>query len=71
MKIQVSLWFRIIWSESSLGAFRITNNAKCLHADDEDSDQTAEMRSLIWAIVKTRLLKYTENFTTKKMKIFR
>ena len=32
---------------SSLGVFRIAMTAKFLHADNEDSNQTARMRSLI------------------------
>ena len=46
-KIQISLRIRAVWSESSLGAFCIVKDAKFLHADNEDSDQTARMRRLI------------------------
>ena len=38
-KIQISLRIRAVWSESSLCAFWIVNNAKILHADNEHSDQ--------------------------------
>ena len=39
-KIQISLRIRAVWSDSSLGTFWITNEAKFLHVDNEDSDQT-------------------------------
>ena len=39
-------------SESSLGAFWIAQDAKVLHVDKEDSDQTAHPRSLIWIFVE-------------------
>ena len=50
-KIQISLRIRAGWSESSLGAFWIAKDAKFLHADNEDSNQTARMRRLIWVFV--------------------
>ena len=50
-KVQVSLRFRAVWSESSTNAFWIAKNAKFLHADNKDSDQTAWMRRLIWVLV--------------------
>ena len=50
-KIQISLRIRAVWSESSLGAFWIAMDAKLLHADNENSDQTEWMRRLIWVIV--------------------
>ena len=40
-----------VWSESSLGAFWIIKNAEFLHADKEDSDQTARTFRLILAFV--------------------
>ena len=46
-KIQMNLHFRTVWSESSFSALRIPKDAKFLLADNEDSDQTARMRSLI------------------------
>ena len=45
--IQISLCTTAVQSESSLGVFLITKDAKFLHADNEDSDQTARMRRLI------------------------
>ena len=48
VKIQISLRVRAVWSESSFGAFWIAKDAKFLHADNEDSDQTAQVRRLIW-----------------------
>ena len=50
-KIQISLRIRAVWSESSLGAFWLAKDGKFLHADNEDSDQTARMSRLIWVIV--------------------
>ena len=47
-KIQISLRIRAGWSESSLGAIWIAKDAKFLHADNEDSDQTARMCRSIW-----------------------
>ena len=47
-KIQISLRVRAVWSESSPGAFWIAQDAYFLHADNEDSNQTARMRRLIW-----------------------
>ena len=58
-KNQIRLRIRAVWSESSLVAFRIAKDAKFLHADSEDSDQTVRMRSLIWVFVGcTRLSLY-------------
>ena len=51
-KIQISLRIRAVWSESSLGTFWKAMDAKCLRADNEDSDQTALMRKLIWIFVE-------------------
>ena len=50
-KIQISLCVCVVWSESSLGAFRITNDAKFLHSDNEYSDQIAMMGKLTWVFV--------------------
>ena len=50
-KILISLRIREVWSESSLGAFWVAKAAKFLHADNEDSDQIAQRRSLIWVFV--------------------
>ena len=49
--IQISLRIRAVWSESSPAAFWIAKDAKFLHWDNEDSDQTARMRILIWVFV--------------------
>ena len=46
-KIQISLRIRAVLSESSLGALWIDKGAKCLHADDKDSDQTARNLVLV------------------------
>ena len=51
-KIQMSLRTRTLGSESSLAAFCITKYAKFLHAENEDSDQTARMRRLICVFVE-------------------
>ena len=51
VKIQISLRTHTVRSESSLGTFWIALDAKFLHADNEDSDQTARMRRLIWVFV--------------------
>ena len=51
-KIQISLRFCAVRSESSVGAFLIDKDANILHAYNEDSYQTARMRSdlsLRWA----------------------
>ena len=39
------------WPESSLGAFWIAKDTKVFHADNEDSNQTARMRSLVRVFV--------------------
>ena len=39
VKIKISLRIRAGWSESSLGAIRITKDAKFLHVDNEYCDQ--------------------------------
>ena len=51
VKILIRLRMRAVWSESSLGASWIAKGAKFLHADNEDSDQTARLRRLIWVFV--------------------
>ena len=62
-KIQISLRIRAVWSESSLGAFGIANDANFLNRDNKDSDQTVKMRRPIWVYVgrtcqKVRFLTY-------------
>ena len=47
-KIQISLRMRAVWSESSLSAWRYFASLAIQKAPSEDSDQTAQMRSLIW-----------------------
>ena len=42
VKIPVSPRIRAVWSETSLGAFQIVNDAKFLPADNEDYDQAAQ-----------------------------
>ena len=55
-KILISLRIRAVWSESSLGAILIAKDA-VFHADNEDSDQTARMRRMIWVFVFRTCLK--------------
>ena len=43
-----SLCIRGVWSEFLLGAFWIASDAKFLHANIKNSDQTAQMCRLIW-----------------------
>ena len=54
VKILISLRIRAGWSESSLGAFWIAKDAKFLHANNKDSEQTAWMRRLIVVSVGRR-----------------
>ena len=42
-KIQISLLIRAVWSESSLSAFRIAQDAKFLHEDNEDADAQVDL----------------------------
>ena len=42
-KTQISLRIRAVGSKSSLGAFWIASDAKFLHANNEDSVQTARI----------------------------
>ena len=49
-KIQISLRIRAFWSESSLGAFWIANNAKFLHADNEGTNQTAQANEVEFSL---------------------
>ena len=50
-KIQSSLRILGIWSHSSMSLVWIVKVAKFCHADNEDLDQTARMRRLIWVYV--------------------
>ena len=52
----------------SLGAVWIAKDAKFLHADNEDSDQTARMRSLIRVFVRRTFQKV--RFLTLRLKYF-
>ena len=47
----MSLRIRAARSDKSLSAFCITKDVKFLHADNEDSDQTVRMRTLIRVFV--------------------
>ena len=40
---QISLRIRAVWSESSLGAFWIANDAEFLFEENDESNQTARM----------------------------
>ena len=46
-KIQISLHIHAVWSESSLGTFWTAQDAKVLHAGNEDADQNMMMCRLI------------------------
>ena len=39
---------RAVWSDSSLGVFGIAKDAKFLHADNDDADQTVQLLRLTW-----------------------
>ena len=56
--IQISLRIHAVWLESLLGVFWIAKDAKVLHADNEDSDQTAQMRRLFGSSLGARVSKY-------------
>ena len=58
--------FRSVWSESSIGAFCIANDAQFRHADNADSDQTARLCGLIWVYVEHRYQKV--RFFTLRLK---
>ena len=45
---QISLRISVIWSDSSMSAWRNFAPLSIQNAPNEDSDQTARMRSLIW-----------------------
>ena len=57
-KIQISLRICAIWSESSLAAVWVANDAKCRHAENEDSDQTGRMRRLSWVSIRRTWQKF-------------
>ena len=61
--IQIRLRIRAVWSESSLGASRITKGAKSLHAANENSNKNVPAQRPIWVFVgrtsqKVRFLRY-------------
>ena len=58
-EIQISLYIRGTWSESSMGQFWIAKDAMFLRADNEDSDKTVRMRRLTWVFVRRTLSKGT------------
>ena len=47
-KTQINLGIRPVWSKSSLCAQWVAEAPMFLQADSEDSDQTGQMRRLIW-----------------------
>ena len=47
-KMQISLGFCPVWSESLLCAQWVAKDPSFLHVDSEDSDQTGQMPRLIW-----------------------
>ena len=51
VKIQISLHIHEVWSESSIETYLIAMDAKFIHADNKDSDQTAQICRLIWVFV--------------------
>ena len=59
-KIQISLRIRAVWSDSSPCVFWIANDAKCLHADNTDSDQTEPMSRLIWVVISSTYQGYAQ-----------
>ena len=69
-KIQISLRIRTVWSETSLSAFWIAKDAKFLHANKEDSNQTARMRRLILVFVERSCQKVGFLILRLKRKLF-
>ena len=57
-----------VWLVSSLDTFWIAKNAKFLHADNEDSNQPARMRRLIWVCVWRNCQKV--RFLTLRLTLF-
>ena len=60
-KIKISLPIRTVWLESSLCSWR-TAFLAIQNAPNEDSDQTAQMRSLIWIFVGRTFAQSDLNF---------
>ena len=48
MKTQISLCIQVVWSESSLSAWRHFASLAIQNAHSKDSDQTVHLHSLIW-----------------------
>ena len=69
-KIQIRLRICAVWSESSLGAFWIAKATKLLHVDNEDSDQTARMRWLIWVSGWVHMSKATISLFAVQMSVY-
>ena len=67
VKIQISLRIRAVWSESSLPAFWIAEDAKFHYVDNEDSNQLVRMRRLIWVFLKSTCQKL--RFLTSRLKL--
>ena len=61
-KIQISLHIRAGWSESSLDALWVSKGAMFLHADNEDSDQTARMRRQSFFVLFFLLGEYVRRY---------
>ena len=53
-KIQISLRIRAAWSESYLSAWKNFASIAVQNASSEDSDLTAQMRSLIWIFAERK-----------------
>ena len=51
VKLQISLYNRAVWSESSLSEIWTVKGAKFFHADNEDYDQAGWMRRLVRVFV--------------------
>ena len=55
-KTQISLGIRLVWSESSLSAWRNLGSLATHWAHSEDSDQTGRMLRLIWIFAERTLI---------------
>ena len=62
---------RLVWSESSVGAFWIAKDAKFLHVDNEYSDMTVQLCRLIWVHYKNMPIQIYRKFHLQKLKFFR
>ena len=65
-KTQISLGIRLVWSESSLSAWRIIGSLATHKRDSEDSDQTGRMSRLIcvfaWRICHLLVLSWGRSY---------